>query len=106
MLIEFIADETQLIFEVDEKSCDMRLKCKFEKRHYGELIETLFNKRMSRGMKPKQLLMIPNYGVASRKESMEFHRTLPVFVSAKRIIFLLLPTDDKSKWPQLVPKKI
>ena len=111
MVIEFIADVTRLIFDVDEKSCDMRLVCKIYNPNYAKEITKRLIMQLSKDKKPRSLLLIPNFGFASKKDSMEFHRALPMVGSAidddiQKIIFLILPTDDKSGRTRQVSKKI
>jgi len=74
-------------------STSMCLECEFRDTSYGAEIAEMFVKRLSKDIKPKQLLLIPNYGFASKKESMIFHRALPQAISPGKIIFLLLPAD-------------
>ncbi len=122
MVLEFMPDLTQLIIDVevkpyhldpfflkkvlgreptpDEKKIEisyttsMRLECEFKNPDYGEQIAARFIKRMSKGMKPKQLLLIPNYGLAAKKDSMEFYRAQLYSIAPQKIVFLILPTDD------------
>jgi hypothetical protein len=99
-VLEFIADEIQLGFDADEKSCDMRLVCKFNNPDYVKEITKRLIKQLSKGKKAPPMLLIPNYGFASKRDSMEFHHALPVVGSAiddgiQKIIFLILPTGDK-----------
>jgi len=122
MAFEFMPDQTLLILDVERKlqqfdphflrkvlgrmptpeeaeseieyTTAMRLECMFKNPDYGEQIATRFIKRLAKSVKPKQMLLIPNYGLATEKESMVFLRAQPYNVTAKQIIFHLLPTDD------------
>ncbi len=87
-------------------STSMCLECDFRDISYGQEIEAMFIKRLSKDIKPKQLLVIPNYGFASKKESMVFHRAQPQAISAEKIIFLLLPTDGTGEYGRHGLKKI
>lgn len=98
-------DLTELIFDVDEKSCDIRLECKFNNPDYAREITKRLIKQLSKGKKPRSLLLIPNYGFASKKESMIFYRALPQAISAGKIIFLLLPTDGTGEYARHGLKK-
>ncbi len=95
--VEFISDEVQLTIKEEEHSCDMRLECKFNNPDYVKEITKRLIKHLSKGEKARPLLMIANYGFASKKDSVEYHGALPVVGSAidddtRKIIFLLLPT--------------
>ena len=122
MALEFMPDLTKLILDVevkswhfdsfflqqvlgreptlDEKSMDvsyttaMRLECEFKNPDYSEQIAAKFIKRLKKSIKPKEMLLIPNYGLASKKDSMVFYRAQPYSIIPQKIIFLLLPTDD------------
>ncbi len=87
-------------------STAMRLECEFRDTDYGELIAAIFVKRLSKDIKPKQLLLIPNYGFASKEQSMLFHRALPQAISAGQIIFLLLPSDGSGEYGRHGLKKL
>lgn len=100
MALEFISDEVQLTINVEKHSCDMHLECKFNNPDYVKEITKRLIKQLSKGKKARPLLMIANYGFASKKDSVEYHRTLPMVSSAidddaQKIIFLILPTIDK-----------
>jgi len=87
-------------------STSMRIECEFRDTSYGAEIAEIFVKRLSKDKKPKQLLLIPNYGFASKKESMVFHRALPQAITQGKIIFLLLPTDGTGEYGRHGLKKI
>lgn len=75
----------------------MRLECKFNNPDYVKEITKRLIKQLSKGKKARPLLLIPNYGFASKKDSVEFHRALPMVGSAidddtQKILFLMLPT--------------
>jgi len=107
MALDFIADETQLILSEKEHSCDMRLECKFNNPGYVKEITKRLIKQLSIGKKARPLLMIANYGFASKKDSVEYHCALPVVGSAidddpwiqskslLEITFLILPTRSR-----------
>lgn len=97
MAFDFISDEVQLIIREEEHSCDMRLECRFNNLHYVKEIRKILIKQLSKSKKARPLLMIANYGFASKKDSVEYHRALPVVSPAiaddpRKIIFLILPT--------------
>ena len=87
-------------------STSMRLECDFRDMSYGEEVAAIFVKRLSKDIKPKQLLLIPNYGFASKKDSVVFHRVQPQAISAEKIIFLLLPIDGTGEYGRHGLKKI
>ncbi len=87
-------------------STAMRLECDFRDTDYGEEVAAIFVKRLSKDIKPKQLLLIPNYGFASKEQSMVFHRALPHAMSAGQIIFLLLPSDGSGEYARHGLKKL
>ena len=113
-VLEFMPDLTELILDVengglptpDEKgielspaagSATMRLECRFNNPDYAKEIRKRLIKQLSKGKKAPPLLLIPNYGFASKKDSMEFHHALPIVGSAidddiQKIIFLILST--------------
>lgn len=76
----------------------MRLECLFKNPDYGAQIVAKFTIRMAKSMKPKQLLLVPNYGMATKKESIVFWRAAPCYIAADKIIFYLLPTDDMGEY--------
>lgn len=72
----------------------MRIECMFQNPAYGEQIAAKFIKRLAKSMKPKQMMLVPNYGRATKKESMVFLRAQPYSVTPRKIVFHLLPADD------------
>ncbi len=106
MVFDFMPDRTELIFEVEEKSCDMRLECKFFNINYGEEVAKQFKKLLKKGIKPRPMSLIPNYGFASKKDSMLFHRVHPLSIKALEMIFSILPTKGTREFARHGLKKI
>jgi len=70
------------------------LDCSFMNPDYGSHIAKRFIRRLKGNRKPQQMLLVPNYGLATKKESIVFWRVYPVLVTPKQVSFYLLPTDD------------
>jgi len=75
----------------------MVLECDFKNPDYGKQIAARFIKRLKKSWLPQQMLLVPNYGLATKAESMVFWRALPFLVTSKQILFHLLPTSDKGE---------
>ena len=79
---------------VVEQTIGARLECSFQNPAYGEQVAERFLKRFTKSAKAQQVLLVPNYGNATKKESMIFWRTYPYKVSKQEIVFYVLTTDD------------
>lgn len=71
----------------------MRLKCVFQNPAYGDHIAKRFIKRFAKSAKAQRMLLVPNYGDATKKESIAFWRVYPCSVTPKKILFHVLATD-------------
>lgn len=72
----------------------MVLECSFKNPDYGTQIAARFIKRLKRSWLPQKMLLVPNYGLATKAENIVFWRALPFLVTHKQFIFHLLPTGD------------
>lgn len=69
------------------------LDCSFVNPDYGHRLSMRFIRRLTKHWQPQQLLLVPNYGLAPKKESFLFWRACPALVTPKQIVFYLLPTE-------------
>jgi len=72
----------------------MTLDCEFKNPDYGKQIAKRVIKRLRKNWGPKQMLLVPNYGLATTAQSMVFWRSLPFLVTHKQFLFHILPTDE------------
>lgn len=72
----------------------MTLDCEFKNPDYGKQIARRFIKRLRKTWGPQQMLLVPNYGLATTAQSMVFWRSLPFLVTHKQFLFHALPTDE------------
>lgn len=72
----------------------MMLECSFLNPAYGEQVSKRFVRRLVKNWGPKRMLLVPNYGMAPKREHILFHRAFPRRVVPQKFIFHLLPTDD------------
>ena len=75
----------------------MALECSFKNPDYGKQIAARFIKRLKKSWLPQKMLLVPNYGLATKAQSLEFWRALPFLVTHKQFVFHLLPTSDKGE---------
>jgi len=122
MAFEFMADEAMLIIDQEEHevrfdpalvrqilgrepkpddmalpfnfATAMTLDCEFKNPDYGKQIAARFIKRLIKNWRPQQMLLVPNYGLATTAQSMVFWRSLPFLVTHKQFLFHVLPTDE------------
>jgi hypothetical protein len=71
----------------------MVLECEFSNPDYGKQIAARFIKRLQKSWGPQRMLLVPNYGLATKAQSFEFWRAMPFLVTHMQILFHLLPTD-------------
>ena len=70
------------------------LECRFQNPDYGAQIAKRFIKRLIKIWGPQQVMLVPNYGLATAKESMVFWRAIPCIVTKRQIMFHVLPSDQ------------
>jgi len=121
MAFEFMADNTVLIFDAEQQqlifdpvllkvvlgreqvekeqkigylaTTVMMLECRLHNPDYGEQIAKRFIKRLIKNWGPQQVMLVPNYGLATTAQSMLFWRAIPCVVTARQIMFHILPSD-------------
>ena len=72
----------------------MALDCSFKNPDYGNQIAARFIKRLKKSWLPQQMLLVPDYGLATTAQSMLFKRALPFLVTNKQFVFHLLPNEQ------------
>ena len=70
------------------------LECRFQNPDYGTQIARRFTKRLIKNWRPQQVVLVPNYGTATVKDSILFWRAIPCIVTKRQVMFHILPTEQ------------